>query len=72
MHVATGGAAVAPAASGTRHWTYVVDNGEPLNRTTWLRRCCALAVVRRFSEPEIALCPDCSPRRVSDASPDDP
>ena len=52
--------AVAPAPSGTRHWTYkVVIDSAPISWPEWVARCFKLSAMRRFREPDIDMCPSC-------------
>lgn len=53
------GTRAGPVRSGTRHWTYDLDEGPTLGRLRWLLRCLRLSCSRRFQEPVIEPCQWC-------------
>lgn len=59
-HIQISGQRVVPRALGTRHWTYVREEGPPLQWRVWLWRCFKLAFSHRFLDPTINLCPRCT------------
>lgn len=52
--------AVRPCIVGTRHWSYKVVRGDPLGWFGWTLACARHALVRRFRDPDIRECWDCS------------
>ena len=44
---------VLPVASGIPFWTFAVQNGPRLSRSSWLWRCFKLAVSREHTDPEL-------------------
>lgn len=56
---------VRPGAVGTRHWSYKVEHGSSLGWIGWTIVCARHALVRRFRDPDIRDCWDCSVIRTA-------